>query len=54
MHFEEDYLKSILANIFDLCGYHNFISYFKKEGSAKISLTKVIKKIQKTFSEEEW
>jgi hypothetical protein len=54
MSNEEDYLKTILSNIFNVCGYKNFIQYFKKEGGAKISLTKVLKKIQKSFSEEEW
>ena len=37
-----------------MCGYNHFVNYFKNEGRSKISLQKVIKKIQKRFSEEEW
>jgi hypothetical protein len=44
-HNDENYLKTILANIFKLCGYKNFIKYFKNEGGNNISLSKVIKKI---------
>lgn len=47
-------MKVILGNIFELCGYNHFVKYFKNEESSKISLSKVIKKIQKNFSEEEW
>jgi hypothetical protein len=44
---DENYLKVILSNIFQLCGYKHFIKYFKKEPgtTSKISLSKVIKKI---------
>lgn len=51
---DEGYLKALLNNIFQLCGYQHFIKYFKKEGGSKISLSKVIKKIQSKFTEEEW
>lgn len=54
-HNDDTYLKTLLQNIFSLCGYKNFVRYFRNEAtSTNISLSKVIKKIQKTFSEEEW
>jgi hypothetical protein len=45
---DENYLKQILGNIFQLCGYCDFIPYFKRDPShlSKISLQKVIKKMQ--------
>ena len=53
---DETYLKVILGNIFSICGYKDFINYFKRDPNvgSKISLQKVIKKIQQKFSEEEW
>ena len=53
---DEQYLKVILGNIFSICGYKDFVSYFKRDPAvgSKISLQKVIKKIQQKFSEEEW
>ncbi len=53
---DEQYLKVILGNIFQICGYKDFISYFKRDPNvgSRISLQKVIKKIQSKFSEEEW
>lgn len=50
----EDYLKMILTNVFKLCGYKHFIPYFKNEVSNKISLSKVINKLQKKFNTQEW
>jgi len=44
----------ILTNIFKLCGYSHFTPYFKNEISNKISLSKVVSKIQKKFSPHEW
>jgi hypothetical protein len=44
----------LLGNIFQLCGYNHFVQYFKNQENSKISLSKVIKKIQKKFNEEEW
>ena len=40
LHSDENYLKVILSNIFELCGYKHFIKYFKKDPTvtSKISL----------------
>lgn len=37
---DENYLKQILGNIFSLCGYNDFISYFKRDPAqgSRISL----------------
>jgi RNA cap guanine-N2 methyltransferase len=53
---DEAYLKVILGNIFSLFGYKDFINYFKRDPltGSRISLQKVIKKIQQKFSDEEW
>lgn len=53
---DEGYLKVILGNIFSLFGYKDFISYFKRDpaSGSRISLQKVVKKIQQKFSEDEW
>eukprot|EP00347_Sterkiella_histriomuscorum_P003508 403364031 len=51
---DESYLRVILGNIFQLCGYNHFVEYFKNKDGPKVSLQKIIKKIQKSFSEEEW
>lgn len=37
-----------------MCGYCDFTSYFKSEIDNKIPLTKVIKKLKMSFSEDEW
>jgi hypothetical protein len=42
---DETYLKVILGNIFSLCGYNQFIEYFKNKEGPKVSLSKIIKKI---------
>ena len=38
-----EYLKSILTNVFTVCGYKHFIRYIAREGKAKLSIQKVVK-----------
>ena len=47
---ETDYLKAVLTNVFQYCGYRHFAKYFKRQGKSKMSLTFLIRKLQKTFT----
>jgi hypothetical protein len=49
-----DYLKAILTNVFQYCGYRHFVKYFKREGKSKISLPYLIRKLQSSFTQQEW
>ena len=49
-----DYIKLIMGNVFTHGGYRHFLRYVKRSGNAKLSLQKVVKQLQKTFSPEEW
>ena len=49
-----EYLKAIMTNVFTVCGYKHFIKYIAREGKSKLSLQKVTKQLQQTFSPEEW
>ena len=40
--------------MFTFAGYRHFLKYVKRTGKSKLSLQKLVKQIQKSFSPEEW
>mmetsp|Transcript_37023 Transcript_37023/g.56771 ORF Transcript_37023/g.56771 Transcript_37023/m.56771 type:complete len:224 (-) Transcript_37023:837-1508(-) len=51
---DEGYLKQLLANILKGSGYHHVSKHMAREGASKLSLQKVVRNIQKQFSDSEW
>lgn len=49
---DDNYLKQILTNLFNLVGYQPIIKYMSRK--SKISLQKVLKAIEKDFTFDEW
>ena len=49
-----EYIKAILGNVFTFGGHRHFLRFLKRTGKSKLSLQKVIKRLQKSFAPEEW
>ena len=43
-----------MNNVFTFAGYQHYIRFLKRSGKSKLSLQKVVKALQKSFSPEDW
>lgn len=51
---DDAYLRQILNNVFHNSGYNILSKFLLKKGQSKISLQKLIKSIQKNYTESDW
>ena len=51
---QSDYTKAILSNVLQFGGYRHLLRFLKRSGKSKLSIQKIIKMLQKSFSPEDW